>query len=292
MTNTLGSSSWIGQICFSSIPGLNDEQRVKAHQALLKSYIEVQQVLDQPTKEKDGYGYKYADLNAVLIQIQKAIDDKDIAYIQQPILEGGKTGTHNYLINSQGAIFDFGSYVLDIGGTRPQDAGSALTYARRYSISCLFGIASEDDDDAERFNSKPDFMTPKQLKGLTVAYGKKRRDLIEVYAMAMSGDELAKQVIKDKSNPVKVKIAIKSINDMYKLTKNIKDESEHEETEPPKSKEEKVDEAVKKITDPNKDKEVKTTEAQDDLIKQLVDGPDPAAKSKKNDDPFAGIVGK
>jgi len=31
---------------------------------------------------------------------------------------------------------------------RPQEIGSALTYARRYSLSALIGIAADEDDDA------------------------------------------------------------------------------------------------------------------------------------------------
>ena len=44
---------------------------------------------------------------------------------------------------------------------RPQEIGSALTYARRYSLSALIGIAADEDDDAtgaekaHRTNGKP-----------------------------------------------------------------------------------------------------------------------------------------
>jgi predicted metal-dependent hydrolase len=31
---------------------------------------------------------------------------------------------------------------------KPQEIGSALTYARRYSLSALLGIAADEDDDA------------------------------------------------------------------------------------------------------------------------------------------------
>ncbi|MCT7823857.1 MAG: ERF family protein, partial [Lactobacillus crispatus] len=79
------------------------------------------------------------------------------------------------------------SYMLDIGSPNPQEYGKALTYARRYSISAIYGIASEDDTDAKEFNSKPDYMTPKELKGMTINYDGKRKDLTEVFAMAMAG---------------------------------------------------------------------------------------------------------
>jgi hypothetical protein len=39
---------------------------------------------------------------------------------------------------------------------RPQEIGSALTYARRYSLSALIGIAADEDDDANAAQKKND----------------------------------------------------------------------------------------------------------------------------------------
>lgn len=257
-----GPADLIGQAYFKAISGLSPEATVKAKLALLSSFINVQHKLLQPTKDKQGYGYKYADLNGVIKAIQDASADEDIAYIQQPVTIGGKTGVHNYLLNSQGAIFDFGAYTLDISSPNPQDYGKALTYARRYSISAIFGIASEDDTDAREFKSKPDYMTPQELKGMTINYDGKRKDLTEVFAMAMAGDELAKQVIKDKDNSVNAKIAIKSISAIYEFSKGLLKDRDKE-----KAKQEAQD-------------------AEDQKIREIVDGKKDPTKKK---DPFDGI---
>lgn len=250
----------IGQIYFKTISGLSKEDALKAKLALLNAFVNVQRKLIQPSKDKQGYGYKYADLNGVIKQIQDASQDQDIAYIQQPVTVGGDTGIHNYLINSQGAIFDLGSYLLNISSPNPQDYGKALTYARRYSISAIYGIASEDDTDAQEFKSKPDYMTPKELKGMTINYDGKRKDLTEVFAMAMAGDELAKQVIKGKDNSVTTKIAIKSISAIYDYSKGLMED---------------------------RDKEKSKQEAENKKIKELVDGKSSSTKETvKSDDPF------
>lgn len=243
-----GPADLIGQAYFKAISGLSPEATVKAKLALLSSFINVQHKLLQPTKDKQGYGYKYADLNGVIKAIQDASTDEDIAYIQQPVTNGGKTGVHNYLINSQGAIFDFGAYLLDISSPNPQDYGKSQTYARRYSISAIYGIASEDDTDAKEFKSKPDYMTPKELKGMTINYDGKRKDLTEVFAMAMAGDELAKQVIKEKDNSVNTKIAIKSISAIYDFSKKLMDDRNKE-----KAKQDAEDKKIKEIVDGKKD---------------------------------------
>lgn len=242
--------NWIGQICFSGLPLLSAEELKEAQKSLMKAYVDAQHILDQPSKNHDGYGYKYADLNDVISSIQDATSDLDIAYIQQPITDGGKTGIHNYLINSQGAIFDFGSYLIDLGKPSPQEHGKCLTYVRRYSISSIFGIASEDDTDAKEFEGKEDFLPPDELQGIKVAYGNKRRDLVEVVAMAMAGDELAKQVISDKGNPAKTKIAIKSITKMYKFAENLIDQKDKAESKQQAKEQEKINQAASKIIDP------------------------------------------
>ena len=125
MLNT--PADWIGQIRFTGLPLLSSEELKEAQKSLMKAYVDTQHILNQPGKNHDGYGYKYADLNDVISSIQAATKELDIAYIQQPVTHGGQTGIHNYLINSQGAIFDFGSYLIDLGKPSPQEHGKCLT---------------------------------------------------------------------------------------------------------------------------------------------------------------------
>ena len=198
---------------------------------------------------------KYADLPSVFAAIHEASEGIDLAFIQQPVMKGGKSGVINYLINSKGAIINFGAYLLDVGGSRPQDAGGALTYARRYSISAIYGIASEEDTDAEEYNNRVEYLAPDEIQPIKVVYDGKRTQLITVYAKALAGDELAKQVIKDKSNSVKTKIAIKSLNDVYNINQQILNSKSKEmaqiekENQEQKKKEEAVNDAVKNMVD-------------------------------------------
>jgi hypothetical protein len=48
----------------------------------------------------------------------------------------------------------------------PQSVGSALTYARRYSLSAILGVASEEDDDANAA-TQPTTDKPKQVSDTT-----------------------------------------------------------------------------------------------------------------------------
>ena len=68
-----GPADLIGQAFFKTISGLSPEAAVKAKLALLSAFVNAQKKIEQPSKDKQGYGYKYADLNGVI----KRTDKKD-----------------------------------------------------------------------------------------------------------------------------------------------------------------------------------------------------------------------
>lgn len=98
-------------------------------------------------KEADGYGYKYTDL----AQIHTYLEAKNIEYYQYierlgeddyiytvPIIEGVEKPARRGCRVVQAILS---------GKTNPaQEQGSALTYARRYSLLMAFGLATTDDD--------------------------------------------------------------------------------------------------------------------------------------------------
>lgn len=101
-------------------------------------------------KNRNGFGYKYADLaqtNEYLESIGYTYyqyvetDERGTDYIYTvPIYEGKELPARR------------GCKVVEAklnGKSNPaQEHGSALTYARRYSLWMAFGLATEDDDAA------------------------------------------------------------------------------------------------------------------------------------------------
>lgn len=99
------------------------------------------------TKNKEGYGYKYTDLaqiheyleqnNMKYYQYVETINDKD--YIMTVPIIGGKEQSPRRGVQIVDATLN--------GIKNPaQEQGSAVTYARRYSLLMAFGLATEDDD--------------------------------------------------------------------------------------------------------------------------------------------------
>jgi len=92
----------------------------------------------------------YADLAAVLDAVRKGLADNELAVVQTPFSrQDGGVLLRTTLAHSSGEwIASEISFPVDRMGAI-QGWGSALTYARRYALAAMVGIA-QDDDDAEQ----------------------------------------------------------------------------------------------------------------------------------------------
>jgi hypothetical protein len=105
---------------------------------------------------------KYADLAAVLNAARKPLSANGLAIVQTI----GDGVLHTRLLHTSGQWIA-SEHPLPMSG-KPQEIGSALTYARRYSLSALIGIAADEDDDANaaRSNGKDteEFLDAEQME--------------------------------------------------------------------------------------------------------------------------------
>lgn len=105
---------------------------------------------EAPTFEKGGNraGRRtYADLAAVLDAVRKGLAENELAIIQTPFSrQDGGVLLRTTLAHSSGEwIASEISFPVDRMGAI-QGWGSALTYARRYALAAMVGIAQDDDD--------------------------------------------------------------------------------------------------------------------------------------------------
>jgi len=92
--------------------------------------------------------YSYAPLSEIFDAIRKPLAENGLAISQPMTIIDGKLIVETVLSHSSGEWIS-GQILIESQKLDPQSIGSALTYARRYSLSALLGIASEEDDDAE-----------------------------------------------------------------------------------------------------------------------------------------------
>jgi hypothetical protein len=95
---------------------------------------------------------KYADMNSVVDAVRVPFCDNGLSYSQFPLFESGCVGVETILMHESGEWIS-SVLMLPMVKQDPQSAGSAITYARRYSLQSIAGIPSEDDDGNQA--SKP-----------------------------------------------------------------------------------------------------------------------------------------
>jgi hypothetical protein len=89
---------------------------------------------------------RYADLAACVEAVIDGLNSNGIMLMQQTHeCEDGVT-VETMFIHESGETFSAGKLHVPAAKQDPQGYGSALTYARRYSLMAACGIAPEDDD--------------------------------------------------------------------------------------------------------------------------------------------------
>lgn len=102
--------------------------------------------------ENPYFKSKYASLEAIVDAIRAPLAENGLAYSQFPI---GKNKLVTVLMHNSGEFIS-STVEMTPKDTSPQAHGSVLTYMRRYSISAIFGLATEEDDDGNSASvSKP-----------------------------------------------------------------------------------------------------------------------------------------
>jgi hypothetical protein len=109
---------------------------------------------------------KYADLSSVWDAIRKALSDNGLSVIQSPEdAENGIT-VESMILHSSGQWIK-SRYTMPVSKLDAQAVGSAITYARRYALAAMIGVAPEDDDGNKAVSAKPAINEPKNLPNYT-----------------------------------------------------------------------------------------------------------------------------
>ena len=98
-------------------------------------------------KNAQGHGYKYAPLDEVTKLVNSKLAAAGLSYVQMP----GEGTLITRLMHSSGEWLE-ASMTLAVPqlarGNDAQAYGAALTYARRYALTAMLGIAADEDTDA------------------------------------------------------------------------------------------------------------------------------------------------
>jgi hypothetical protein len=116
-------------------------------EAIAAALAKAQGEILNPAKEAENPHFRshYADLSAGINAVRSCLSKNAIAFTQATHLDGDVLMMETRLVHSSGqwiaSIFPVCRFPA-----KPQEVGSAMTYARRYALFALVGIAGEDDD--------------------------------------------------------------------------------------------------------------------------------------------------
>lgn len=138
------------------------------HPSLAAALAAFQQDLPKIGKDNTAntgtYSYKYADLSDVSSAVLPAMARHGLSFSTKPTLDDGGRFVLAYTLRHTSGDTDTGVYPLPSSGS-PQQVGSAITYARRYVLSAIAGVApDEDDDGAAAQTASYDYSPPAQQR--------------------------------------------------------------------------------------------------------------------------------
>ncbi|MBA4543965.1 ERF family protein [Thermoactinomyces daqus] len=131
---------------------------------ILAAFVKFQGLVKNPpknqtatihTKNGGSYSYKYADLAHIADVIRQPMKESGLGWFQNAVRdENNKViGIYTILVHESGEMIEFEPIPVkederNQTNTASQKQGSAITYARRYSLSLALGLAADEDSDA------------------------------------------------------------------------------------------------------------------------------------------------
>ena len=98
------------------------------------------------TSTNPHFRSKYVDLAGCIEAVVDALNAAGIALIQRTFEDNTGVTVETVFVHESGEMMECGKLHVPASKQDAQGYGSALTYARRYSLMAAAGIAPEDDD--------------------------------------------------------------------------------------------------------------------------------------------------
>ena len=119
---------------------------------------------DYVTKTGKKINFKYASLPEILKTVRPVLTKNGISIIQEPKTENNTVKITTILIHKSGEWVEFEPIEMNAASALAQEIGSAITYGRRYNISSVLGLGSEDDDDGNAAQNGVDEEPPQHVQ--------------------------------------------------------------------------------------------------------------------------------
>lgn len=124
--------------------------------------------------ENPFFHSKYADLGSVMQACKESLNDNGITVLQPIDSDEHGVYVETTLLHESGEWISASMRISPKTDTNPQDQGSAISYARRYSLQSMVFIPAEDDDaeKASQGYRKPIGQSAMENRAITQVIGK------------------------------------------------------------------------------------------------------------------------
>ena len=131
---------------------------------LLEGMVKAQKEFVTLPKDKSGYGYKYTDLDTVITTVRPILAKNNLGFMQSLTMIEGRPGITTRLFNTAGEWIEDTIALPDIAMAKTnaaQNMGASITYMKRYALSAILGISSDEDTDAATPQQQQPHQDPK-----------------------------------------------------------------------------------------------------------------------------------
>ena len=117
--------------------------------ALTKALAEMKNPPKSQTVKAGNYSYTFAPMPEIVDSARPILAKYGLALFQSTETHDGFPAIVTMILHESGEWVASDPLVMAPTKNDPQSAGGAITYARRYSLSAMLGLAADDDDDAQ-----------------------------------------------------------------------------------------------------------------------------------------------
>lgn len=125
--------------------------------ALAKALAKAQAVMEGASKDKTNPAFKsrYADLSSVWDACREPLTSNGLSVVQLVTSADKSSVTVETRLLHEGGESISSSLTMPVEKPTAQGVGSAITYARRYALSAMVGVAPDDDDGSAASGREP-----------------------------------------------------------------------------------------------------------------------------------------
>ncbi len=170
---------------------------------LFAALVQAQSEISAAVKDSTNphFKSKYADLASVVSAIKPAAAAHGLGFVQVFRESSGGVTVETIILHESGEQFSCGPLFVPAIKNDAQAYGSAITYARRYSLQTAWGVPSEDDDgngaSKDKKDEQPDPFTHDPVVVGRLKSAQNMGELADVWAAIPSNLRARYSAVKD-----------------------------------------------------------------------------------------------